>query len=139
MCFPQPKKAHHHGTPCHWAQYISITELSAELHVNKAQDLSQTLATAQNNLLSYFHPLYGGSDQRGWPFGQDIDLGIVYQQLLNITGVEWVQNLTVALTDRAGNVQSAQAACLDVLTLPKGTLPHLSSPVMNLKAYYAHR
>ena len=80
-------------------------------------------------LLTYFHPLYGGDDGRGWPFGGDVYFGNVYRQLLNIDGVQRVQCLEIT---PAG----AGAPCTDVLPVPGGTLIYLPAAVINLKVQY---
>jgi hypothetical protein len=46
----------------------------------------------------FFHPLSGGPDDRGWPFGRDVYLSEVYQVVARVEGVEQV----LPRVDRAG-------------------------------------
>ena len=48
-------------------------------------------------LTEFFHPLYGGPDGRGWPFGRDVYLSDVAKLLEGVDGVDYVQQLELLL------------------------------------------
>ena len=108
--------------------YLTVTKLEAEVLVSRRLDLKAVGDLLSQRLLDYFHPLRGGEDGRGWPFGQDIYLAQVYRQLLNVDGVTRVQCLSAS----AGS----QGPCSDVLAVPDGALVHLPRTAINLKVSY---
>ena len=61
-------------------------------------------------LLEYFHPLTGGGDGNGWPFGGTLFFSDTYRQILNSPGVLRVE--TEALTTYLDDV--AQPRCQDL-------------------------
>jgi predicted phage baseplate assembly protein len=108
--------------------YLAVTQLEAEVLVSRSLDLKAVSDALSQRLLDYFHPLRGGEDSRGWPFGQDIYLAQVYRQLLNVDGVTRVQCLAAS----AGS----QGPCTDVLAVPDGALVHLPRTAIHLKVSY---
>jgi hypothetical protein len=64
------------------------------------RDLGQAgpLDTAVSQALrSFFHPLTGGPDGQGWPFGRDVYLSDVAGALQRVPGVDYIQNLDLLL------------------------------------------
>jgi predicted phage baseplate assembly protein len=57
-------------------------------------DLSQGIEKA---LLDYFHPLTGGEDGGGWPFGATILYSRVYQRVFTVPGVQSIERLVITL------------------------------------------
>jgi hypothetical protein len=72
-------------------------------------ELNDAIATA---LLTYLHPLTGGDDGTGWPFGGTIYYSRVFQLIMNIPGVQSIQTLTISLDGQA------QPMCTDVSISP---------------------
>lgn len=48
---------------------------------------------ARRQLYRFIHPVTGGSDGEGWPFGKSLTLGDVYPPLQNIAGTEYVEEV----------------------------------------------
>lgn len=71
-------------------RYLELKNLKVEVTVGRQFDLKTVQEAIYDKLLTYFDPLQGGEDGRGWPFGQDIYFGNVYRQLLSIEGVRRV-------------------------------------------------
>jgi hypothetical protein len=71
-------------------RYLELKKVTVEVTVGRQFDLKAVQDALYDRLLTYFHPLRGGEDGRGWPFGQDIFFGNVYRQLLGIAGVHRV-------------------------------------------------
>ncbi|MEP6732184.1 MAG: putative baseplate assembly protein [bacterium] len=55
------------------------------------------LASVTTALRSFLHPLTGGPDGEGWPFGRDVFISDVASMLESITGVDYVETLTLLL------------------------------------------
>jgi predicted phage baseplate assembly protein len=50
-------------------------------------------------LYHYYHPIIGGPDGTGWPFGRPIHVGEVYAVLQRIEGVEYIEQARLYGTD----------------------------------------
>ena len=48
-------------------------------------------------LNQFFHPLLGGPDGRGWPFGRSVYLSDVARLLESVAGVDYVRQLELLL------------------------------------------
>ena len=44
-------------------------------------------------LYGYFHPISGGSDGNGWPFGRPVNIGEIYAVVQGVRGTELIQDL----------------------------------------------
>jgi hypothetical protein len=107
--------------------YTRIEELEATLRVADDADLKEVEDAAYDALLAFFHPLHGGDDGRGWPFGGDIYFGNVYDRLLSLPGVRRVINLSIRLA--AGDPGSY---AIDALPIGEGHLVHLARSSIDL-------
>jgi hypothetical protein len=67
----------------------------------------------QQQLWWFFHPLYGGDDGVGWPFGRNVYLSEIYRLLDQIEGVDYITGVDVipaqdelgrAITNEQGQV-----------------------------------
>ena len=50
-------------------------------------------------LFRYFHPLVGGNEGTGWPFGRTIQLGEVYSVLERVRGTEFIEEVRLYPAD----------------------------------------
>lgn len=70
-------------------------------------------------LYAYFHPISGGNEGTGWPFGRPVNLGEVYAVVQAVKGVELIQDLRLfaadAITGQRG--QPVQVLPLDAHSL----------------------
>lgn len=112
-------------------RYVAITTLAAEIRAAEDADLKAVHDACLAALRAYFHPLTGGEDGAGWPFGGDIFRGAVFGVLQGQAGVSRVADLKIAL---AGGTPDP---CLDLLPVPPGTLPHLPLSTIALDVRYA--
>lgn len=94
--------------------YLEVS-VTADVIVDDNVDLASTQTQIKQALLTYFHPLTGGDDGEGWPFGGSIYYSRIFQQILSVPGVSRIQSLTFTL---AG---VPYAACTDA-SIPAGAL-----------------
>jgi len=89
-----------------------------KVFVQLVVDPGMDLATVKNNvqalLTTFFHPLRGGSDSTGWPFGGVIYYSDVYRNIFATDGVQRIQDnqLLIYLDDQL------QVFCRDVAINP---------------------
>ncbi|HTX91830.1 MAG TPA: putative baseplate assembly protein [Anaerolineales bacterium] len=74
-------------------------EVTAEVTANDDADVGVVKTAIEDALSTYFHPLKGGEDGLGWPFGGTIYYSRVYQQIFEVDGVQSIQSLTITLDD----------------------------------------
>ncbi len=114
-------------------RYLEV-RLDAGVVVSRDKDLKAVKDALAAALLDYFHPLRGGEEGQGWPFGADIYLGNVYRQVLSVAGVRRVVCL---------EIMPAQAVpdsdCADIITVPDGTLVYLPASSITLDVRYDDR
>ncbi len=72
-------------------------EIQGELIVKGTADLAEVDAQIEKTLLDYFHPLRGGEDGLGWPFGGTIYYSRVYQRVFTVSGVQSIERLVILL------------------------------------------
>jgi hypothetical protein len=70
--------------------YVKVS-VTADLYLEAGTRPDQVEQAALDQLEQFFHPLTGGEDVRGWPFGRSVYLSEVYQQLDQVPGVDYVQ------------------------------------------------
>ena len=62
-------------------------EIQAQVIVSPSASSGAVRETLTKKLLSYFHPLEGGDDGKGWEFGKKIYFAEVFRLILNTEGV----------------------------------------------------
>ena len=70
-------------------------EIHVEVIVNDNADLAEVNEGIDQTLLEYFHPLTGGDDGQGWPFGGTIFFSRVNQRVFTVTGVQSITRLVI--------------------------------------------
>jgi predicted phage baseplate assembly protein len=88
-------------------QYQCV-EIHAEIVANDNADLAEVKKGVEQTLKEYFHPLKGGEDGHGWPFGGTIYYSRVSHRVFTVPGVQSITTLTIFLD---GN---EQPFCKDV-------------------------
>jgi hypothetical protein len=70
------------------------------------EPIDRVAAAAEAAVRTYLHPVRGGRDGRGWPFGRSVLAGELFGVLLDVPGVELVDEVRIAawnpVTDEAG-------------------------------------
>lgn len=93
--------------------YVGV-ELRLDVVAEADADAGALTIAVEDALRAYLHPLTGGRDGDGWPFGEPIRYGEVYRRAL-LDGVERVPELVITLD----SVEMPQ--CQDV-AIPTGAL-----------------
>jgi predicted phage baseplate assembly protein len=75
-------------------------EISGNVIVSDEADIAEVKSKIEKTLLEYFHPLKGGEDGLGWPFGEAIYHSLVYQRVFTVIGVQRIDRLIIALDER---------------------------------------
>ena len=76
------------------ARYAPIS-IVAMLRAKPRYDVKKIEQDALRALYSYFHPIRGGADETGWPFGRSVSQGEAYSVLASVSGVEAVEQVRI--------------------------------------------
>ncbi len=110
-------------------KYKKISKLSFRLNIRAGYDLTAVSGAVKESLLDFLHPLKGGADSTGWPMGDDIYIGDLYDRILAVDGVKRASELQLFLEGTPTN-------WTDVAPLPDGYLPVLTGDTIAMVAGY---
>jgi predicted phage baseplate assembly protein len=68
-----------------------------EVVAKNSADLGEVKEAIEAKLLAYFHPLKGGEEGQGWPFGGNVFFSRVYQRVFSVPGVERISTLVITV------------------------------------------
>jgi predicted phage baseplate assembly protein len=102
--------------------YQQVT-VSGQVTAADSADLAELTDAVEQALLTYFHPIRGGDDGTGWPFGGTIYYSRVYQLIMNVSGVQSIQALTISVDGQAA------PACTDVPIGPDALVYSISHDI----------
>jgi WD40 repeat protein len=84
----------------------TYTDVYIETRIALSQPTKTMTRLWQENVIhalyEFFHPLRGGPDGGGWPFGRDVYASEIYQILEGIDGVDYVESLTMGIQPDTG-------------------------------------
>ena len=89
-----------------------VAKLKARPRVNPTRLQEEALAA----LYEYFHPITGGPDGTGWPFGRPISVGEVYSVLQALRGTEVVEDARLFGADPVTGQRGQQTQRLELET-----------------------
>jgi predicted phage baseplate assembly protein len=72
-------------------------EIEAEIVADDHADLASVKKGVEQTIKEYFHPLKGGEDGQGWPFGGTIFFSRVSQRIFTVSGVQSIKRLVIFL------------------------------------------
>jgi predicted phage baseplate assembly protein len=72
-------------------------QIRADIVAGDDADLGEVQQQIEQSLLDYFHPLKGGEDGLGWPFGGTIYFSRINQRCFTIPGVASITSLMIEL------------------------------------------
>jgi predicted phage baseplate assembly protein len=96
-----------------------LVHVSANVTVVDTADLAAVKLAIESSLLSYFHPLSGGEDGNGWPFGGSIFYSRVYGKA-SVPGVLSVDDLVITLDGKEAPPCTNVPVCPGVLVYSTG-------------------
>jgi predicted phage baseplate assembly protein len=73
---------------------VGVEAVVAPLNLNAGGDVLNAIRAA---LAQFLHPLTGGPDSHGWPFGRDVYLSDVASVLEGVPGVDYVSTVNLLL------------------------------------------
>jgi predicted phage baseplate assembly protein len=100
-----------------------LIEIKGQVVAADSADLAEVSQAIDAALVRYFHPLNGGENGSGWPFGGTIYYSRVYQQVFAVDGVASISTLTIVLDG------IEQPPCTDVPIVANGLLYSTSHSV----------
>ena len=74
--------------------FISVG-ITATLVLADGADPASVRGQSVTQLRRFFHPLSGGDQGQGWPFGRSVYLSEIYEQLDRVPGVDYVETVQV--------------------------------------------
>jgi hypothetical protein len=93
--------------------YQGVTVVARiRVRLNTAPDRFQE--DALDALFRYFHPLVGGLDGTGWPFGRTVQLGEVYSVLERVRGTEFIEDVRLFPADPLTGVRGDPVQRLEI-------------------------
>jgi hypothetical protein len=86
------------------ASYKKIAVQRITLHLDQDALPAEVVKAAREELSRFFHPLIGGRDGNGWPFGRAVYLSEIIERLAGVSGVDFVKpgEKPLVLIDSAG-------------------------------------
>jgi predicted phage baseplate assembly protein len=95
------------------ARYASVS-IVALLRAKPRYDSRVLEQDALRALYGYFHPLRGGPEGRGWPFGRTVTQGEAYAVLQSVAGVEAVEQVRIFPASPVEGTRDAEVATLQL-------------------------
>ena len=111
-------------------RYKDISALQVNLSIGADYDLKAVKDAVQTRLLKFFHPVTGGRQNSGWPFGEDIYLSDIFCQILAVDGVSRAYDLTLAVEGITNST--------DRIEVTEQQLIFLSAKVLDIKVDYEY-
>jgi hypothetical protein len=93
--------------------YVGLTVVT-RLRARAGADERALEREAMAALYGYFHPLRGGPDGTGWPFGRAVVGGEVYVVLQRLAEVEFVEEVRLFPADPVERTRQKQVERLDI-------------------------
>lgn len=78
--------------------YQGVTVV-AKVRTKQGVDPGRIEQEAATALYRFLHPIEGGSDEHGWPFGRAVHVGEIYASLQRLDGVELVESARLYAAD----------------------------------------
>ncbi len=102
------------------AEYVAI---HANVEVVRQRGVSETTIAdgEKKSLVDFLHPLRGGPDKQGWPFGRTVRVSELFGVLERTSVVDFVKGISLGVIGSAGASQSSLQERVDLLDyqLPK--------------------
>jgi hypothetical protein len=67
--------------------------VEAEVKIRRGASVEDTQRAVEDKLYRYIHPIQGGSDGAGWPFGRGLFASELFSQVQTVEDVEYVSDV----------------------------------------------
>ena len=110
--------------------YVWVS-VDARVKVSPGAEHDRVKDEVERKISDFMHPLWGGHDGNGWPFGRGMFLSELYSQIQSVRGVEYTEGLAVFPVDPSsgeriqtpgsqnGNMAEGNAPGLASVTTPQ--------------------
>lgn len=100
-------------------EYVTV-RLSAKLFLQADARKQDVGPEAIKQVREFFHPLGGGPDGQGWPFGRDVYVSEVYELLERVPGVDYIEevDLRPEQPDEASIQRSPEGSLIGITLRP---------------------
>lgn len=112
------------------ARYAPLSVVTL-LRAKPRYDSKKVERDALAALYSYFHPIRGGTDGRGWDFGRSVSQGEAYSVLQSVPGVEAVEQVRIY---PASPIEGTRDAEVQTLTVEPNALVYSWGHQVNVRA-----
>ena len=80
--------------------YVPVTLAGAQLVLHGDVLAEKVRSNAVQAVRNFFHPIHGGPEGKGWPFGRDVYVSEMYELLDKVEGVNYVENVALTAPNR---------------------------------------
>lgn len=95
-------------------QYVQVS-VKAEVKIKPKQDPQRVETEIAVSLRAFLHPVQGGPEKNGWPFGRPVMKSEIYHVIGKVPGVDCVQRLDLQIV---APTRCAEIACENVKIPP---------------------
>ena len=67
--------------------------VEADVKIRRGASVEDTRQAVEDRLYHYIHPIQGGLEGAGWPFGRGLFVSELYSQIQSVEGVEYVSDI----------------------------------------------
>jgi predicted phage baseplate assembly protein len=93
--------------------YQGVTVV-ASMRARPWADVARLRRKAENALYEYLHPIRGGMDGKGWPFGRPVHIGEIYALLQGVQGTEMIEDVRLFAANPLTGERGSPAQRVDV-------------------------
>jgi predicted phage baseplate assembly protein len=93
--------------------------VDARVRAKQGADSEQVRRAVEERLYRFIHPIHGGVDGEGWPFGRNLFVYELYSQIQPVPGVEYVEDVKVYKVDPA---TGRRGDAVQTLLIPRASL-----------------
>lgn len=85
--------------------YVEIS-VKVEVVVKPKSLPAQVKKDIENKLQKFLHPISGGFDGKGWPFGRSVYISEIYELIDGVEGVDYVKSVTLNDNDKTVEIDA---------------------------------
>lgn len=121
--------------------YVEIS-VEATLGIKPKRLPDAVIKDVKNKLKDFLHPISGGFDGRGWPFGRPVYISEIYEKIDSVDGVDYVEDVTLSVEDvtlsgkcktEKGDIEMPKSATGDIVIPAEGLVYLGNTDITNRK------